>query len=224
MVFGKIHANSMPKMNPPVPPAVSALRTAVPAHRATHATRVMVWLAGALLVHSVALADKSDRAQPVVFAADAARVDEAKRVNILTGNVELTKGTMLIRAERVEVRQNPDGTQTATATGGRGGRSYFKQKREGMDEVIEGEAEKIVYEGRDDTVNFTTRAEMRRLTAGAKTDEVNGQAIRYDNKSAVYQVMGAPSDGGKPAGRVKGVITPRASEPAAATTGTGAGR
>ena len=222
----------MPKMSLPVPPAVAALRTdvrnllrtATLPQGAAHAARALALLAGAFLAHGAALANKSDRAQPVVFAADAARVDESKRVNILTGNVEMTKGTMLIRAERVEVRQNPDGTQTATATGGQGGRSYFKQKREGMDEVIEGEAEKIVYEGRDDTVNFTTRAEMRRLTAGAKTDEVNGQAIRYDNKTSVYQVMGAPGDGGKPAGRVKGVITPRASEPAAAATGTGAGR
>lgn len=203
----------MPMMSLPVPPVVVALP----------ARALLVLAAAVVLPHGLAWADKADRSQPVVFAADAARVDESKRVNILTGNVELTKGTMLIRADRVEVRQNPDGTQTATATGGQGGRSYFKQKREGVDEVIEGEAEKIVYEGRDDTVNFTTRAEMRRLTAGRKTDEVNGQAIRYDNKTSVYQVMGAPSDGGKPAGRVKGVITPRASEPAAAVD-SGSGR
>jgi lipopolysaccharide export system protein LptA len=180
----------------------------------------MMVLALGLLMQGQAQADKADRAQPVVFAADAARVDDNQHLNILTGNVDMTKGTMLIRADRVEVRQNPDGTQTATATGGQGGRSYFKQKREAMDEVIEGEAEKIVYEGRNDTVTFTSRAEMRRLTAGVKTDEVNGQAIRYDNKTAVYQVMGAPSEAGKPAGRVKGVITPRASEPAAARTST----
>lgn len=211
----------MPKMSPPVSFASLSHRLCAGA--------CAVLLAG-LASPGAALADKSDRSQPVVFAADAARVDEARRLNILTGNVELTKGTMLIRADRVEVRQNPDGTQTATATGGQGGRSFFRQKREGVDEVIEGEAEKIVYEGRDDTVTFTTRAEMRRLTAGVKTDEVNGQAIRYDNKTSVYQVMGSPGDGGKPAGRVKGVITPRASEPAAAppaatpATTSGSGR
>ena len=212
----------MPKMSLPVSPVVVALPARLAVPRAV-ARALLALTIVAVLPHGAAWADKADRSQPVVFAADAARVDESKRVNILTGNVELTKGTMLIRADRVEVRQNADGTQTATATGGQGGRSYFKQKREGVDEVIEGEAEKIVYEGRDDTVNFTTRAEMRRLTAGRKTDEVNGQAIRYDNKTSVYQVMGAPSDGSKPAGRVKGVITPRASEPAAAAD-TGSGR
>jgi lipopolysaccharide export system protein LptA len=209
----------MPNVSLTVSPSLAAF-PAIPG--VNHRLGVcVVWLACTLLSHGVARADKADRAQPVVFAADAARVDETQRVNILTGNVELTKGTMLIRADRVEVRQNPDGTQTAIATGGQGGRSYFKQKREGMDEVIEGEAVKIVYEGRDDTVNFTSRAEMRRLASGVKTDEVNGQAIRYDNKTSVYQVMGAAGDGSKPAGRVKGVITPRASETPPAT---GSGR
>jgi lipopolysaccharide export system protein LptA len=159
-----------------------------------------------------AWADKADRSQPLVFAADAARVDEAQRLNILTGNVDITKGTMVIRADRVEVRQAADGAQTATATGGQGGRSYFRQKREGLDEVIEGEAEKIVYEGRDDTVNFTGRAVMRRLVSGKPTDEVTGQAIRYDNKTAIYQVMGGTGPAGQTSGRVRGVITPRSSE------------
>lgn len=221
----------MPNVSSSVSHAVAAVavcasprtRARAPFHAVFRAVRhagvCAAWVVCALLPHGVARADKADRAQPVVFAADAARVDETRRVNILTGNVELTKGTMLIRADRVEVRQNADGTQTATATGGQGGRSYFKQKREGVDEVIEGEAEKIVYEGRDDTVNFTSRAEMRRLAAGVKTDEVNGQAIRYDNKTSVYQVMGAAGDGSKPAGRVKGVITPRASDTPPATGG-----
>lgn len=163
----------------------------------------------ACLAVQPARADKADRQQPLNFAADAARVDEAQRLNILTGNVDITKGTMVIQADRVEVRQVPDGNQVATATGGKGGRSYFKQKREGLNELIEGEAEKIVYDGRDDTVLFTGRAVMRRIIAGALSDEVNGQQIRYDNKSATYQVMGGQAPAGQAAGRVRGVIAPR---------------
>jgi lipopolysaccharide export system protein LptA len=157
-----------------------------------------------------AWAEKADRNQPLHFAADSARVEEGQRLNVLTGNVEISKGSMAIRADRVEIRQNPDGSQSSTATGGQGGRSYFKQKRDGVDELIEGEAEKIFYDGRDDTVHFTGRAVMRRIVAGAPTDEVNGQAIRYDNKTAVYQVMGGGPAGGNATGRVRGVIAPRA--------------
>ena len=66
-----------------------------------------------------AFAEKADRDKPLNFVADSARVDDARHLNILTGNVEMTKGTMVFRAARVEVRQNPDGTQTAHAVGGR---------------------------------------------------------------------------------------------------------
>lgn len=160
---------------------------------------------------------KADRDQPLNFAADAARVDDVQRLNILTGNVEITKGTMVVNADRVEVKQNPDGTQTATATGGTGGRAYFRQKRDGVDESIEGEAEKVVYEGKDDTVRFTGRAVMRRLKGSTLTDEVTGQTIIYDNKTSVFQVVGSAGNTTTTKGRVRGVITPRASAPAPAS-------
>ena len=162
-----------------------------------------------------ALAEKVDRNHPLNFAADSARVDEGQRLNILSGNVEITKGTMVVNADRVEVRQNPDGTQTATALGGQGGRSYFRQKREGVDEFIEGEAEKIVYDGKDDTVRFFGRSVMRRVKATKLTDEVSGQSIVYDNKTSVFQVVGNSGNTTSTKGRVRGVITPRASDPLA---------
>lgn len=180
-------------------------------------------LAVGMVFGPAAWAEKADRTQPLHFAADAARVEEGQRLNVLTGNVDITKGTMAIRADRVEIRQNPDGTQSATATGGQGGRSYFKQKRDGVDELIEGEAEKIFYDGRDDTVHFTGRAVMRRIVAGVASDEVAGQAIRYDNKTGVYQVMGGGPVGGTSSGRVRGVISPRGG-PAGATVEQQGGR
>jgi len=169
-----------------------------------------------------AWSDRADRSQPLNFAADSARVDDAQRLNILTGNVEITKGTMTVLADRVEVRQNADGTQTATATGGQGGRSYFKQKREGLDESIEGEAEKVVYEGKDDTVRFTGRAVMRRIRGGTLTDEVTGQVIIYDNKTSVFQVVGNAGGATTTKGRVRGVITPRSTEPVSPAKDKGA--
>lgn len=175
-------------------------------------------LAAGLVSGPAAWAEKADRAQPLHFAADNARVEEGQRLNVLTGNVDITKGTMAIRADRVEIRQTPDGTQSATATGGQGGRSYFKQKRDGVEELIEGESEKIFYDGRDDTVHFTGRAVMRRIVGGVASDEVNGQAIRYDNKTGVYQVMGGSPVGGASSGRVRGVISPRGAAAGASAT------
>jgi lipopolysaccharide export system protein LptA len=167
---------------------------------------LVVALCGAGSAH----ADRSDRAQPLNFAADSARVDDNQHVNILSGNVEITKGTIVLRAAKVEVRQGGGGSQIAVASGGPGGRAYFRQHREGLDEYIEGEAERVEYDGRAELVRFVGRAVMRRLNGATVADEVVGQSIIYDNKTEVFQVVGgqgpATSSGG---GRVRGVISPR---------------
>ena len=159
-------------------------------------------------------AASADRNQPLNFAADTAKVDEAKQLNILSGNVEITKGTILIKADRVEVRQSREGFQSAVATGWPDRRATFRQKREGSDELIEGEAERLEYDSRSDTVKLVNQAVMRRLRGGAVVDEVSGQTISYDNSSEVFQVLGG-STAAEPGGRVRGVLTPRGSAGAA---------
>lgn len=160
------------------------------------------------LVGAAAQAERADRLKPLNFVADSARADDARQVNILTGDVDITKGTMVLRAQRVEVRQNPNGTQTAVATGGKAGRAYFRQKREGLDEFIEGESERIDYDGVSDVVHFTGRAVMRRLRGATVADEVVGQTITYNNTTDVFQVVGGPASAA-PGGRVRGVISPK---------------
>ena len=167
-----------------------------------------------------AAAEKADRNKPLAFAADSARVDEVKQLNVLTGNVEITKGSIVIRAHQVEVRQSPQGHQSAVATGRPDQRATFRQKREGLDEYLEGEAERLEYDSRTDTVKLVNRAVMRRYRNGTLADEVSGNTISYDNGSEVFQVVGG-ADSAAPAGRVRGVLTPREPVP---EPGTGGGR
>lgn len=150
-----------------------------------------------------------DSEQPMSFAADSVRVDDKSRLNVLQGNVEITKGSIVVRADRVEVVQSPQG-QTATATGGAGGRALFRQRRADTDEVIEGEAERITYDSRTEKVQFVGRAAMRRLVAGVVADELVGQRIDYDSPSNVFQVNGNKTPGTS-GGRVRGIIGPRQS-------------
>jgi len=171
---------------------------------------------------SQALADTADRDQPMSFAADSVRVDEKKRLNILLGNVEIAKGTIVVRADRVEVLQGSDGSQKATASGGASGRALFRQRRDGRDESIEGEAERVEYNSRTDEVRFVGRAIMRRLIGGSVVDEVAGQTIVYDNKTDIFQVAGGQGSAA-PQGRVRGVIGPRKpTSPGAALPGESA--
>ena len=94
------------------------------------------------------------------------------------------------------------------ATGNANRRAYFRQKREGLDEIIEGEAERLEYDGRADTVRLVNQAVLKRFRGSTLADEVAGSTISYDNTTEVFQVVGGPSSAA-PSGRVRGVLTPR---------------
>jgi lipopolysaccharide export system protein LptA len=86
-----------------------------------------------------AAAEKADRDKPMNIEADALRYDDAKKISVFTGRVVLTKGSIQIRGERVEVRQDAQGFQYGVVTAEPGKRAFFRQKREGLDQYIEGE-------------------------------------------------------------------------------------
>ena len=185
------------------------------------------WLALACLLafsQPSAWAEKADRTKPMNAEADSLRYDDARQTSVFTGNVVITKGTMVIRADRVEVRQDNEGFQFGTATSTGGKRAFFRQKRDAGDEWIEGEGEQIIYDGKADTVSFSRNANLRRLRGATLTDETQGALITYDNTSDVFNVSGGvassgtPGNPGNPSGRVRAVLTPRAAT--SATPGT----
>lgn len=183
------------------------------------------WLiASALLLSaSLACAENADRDKPMNVEADALRYDDARQISVFTGTVVLTKGTILIRGDKLEVRQDPEGFQYGVVTGTQQQRAYFKQKREGVDETIEGEGVTIDYDSRLDTVKFTGQAQLRRFQGAKLNDEFNAGIIVYNNTTEVFTLDGAPATGaqgstgqpGAPAGRVRAMLTPK-SQPATA--------
>ncbi len=162
-----------------------------------------------------AQAEKGDRSKPLTIEADQpGTVDLLKQVVVFNGNVVVAQGTMAIRAERVEVRERPDGHRSATALGGVGKPAVFRQKRDAVDETIEGSAERIEYDSRGDVVRFAGNAQVRRLRGATPADEITGSVITYDNGNETFSVQGAPagtaSTPGTPgSGRVRVVITPK---------------
>ena len=175
------------------------------------------------LTASSAWAEKADRTKPMNVESDSLRYDDAKQTSVFTGNVVITKGTLVLRADRVEVRQDNEGFQFGTAISTGGKRAFFRQKREAGDEWIEGEAESIVYDGRADSVSFRGNANLRRLRGATLTDETQGALITYDNTSDVFNVSGGnATSAGNPSGRVRAVLTPRAAMPATAAPPAGA--
>ena len=163
-----------------------------------------------------ALAEKADRSKPMVIEANKpGTVDLQRQVVTFGGDVMIQQGTMVIRAERVEIRETPDGFRSATATGVPGKPASFRQKREGVDETIEGQAERIEYDSRGDVVRFAGNAQVRRLRGTTPADEITGNLITYDNGNETFSVQGGaatPAVAGASApagGRVRVVISPR---------------
>ncbi len=99
-----------------------------------------------------------------------------------------------------------------------GKRAFFRQKREGVDEYIEGESDTIEYDGKADRVKFIGRAEMRRLRGATLNDETSGSIITYDNSNDQFTVDGgvASATPSNPGGRVKATLAPRAAASGAA--------
>lgn len=168
-----------------------------------------------------ALAEKADRDKPLNAQADALKYDDLRQTSVFTGNVNITKGTIVMRGERIDVRQDPEGYQFATVTAEPGKLAFFRQKREtGADEYIEGEAATIEYDGKADKVKLIKNAVLKRLRGAVLNDEITGSLIVYDNITDVYTVDGGAANrtATNPSGRVRAILSPK---PAAATTAAG---
>lgn len=168
--------------------------------------RKLAALGLALLLAGTGLsqAELADRNKPVNLEADTVTVDDASKTSTYQGNVQLTQGTLLLRADKLVVKEAPDGFQHGTAYGKP---ASFRQKREGVDEYIEGFALQIEYDAKKDKVELITQARMKR-----NQDEVRGNYISYDAKSEFFQVLGGGKEAAAPGrdkGRVHAVIQPK---------------
>ena len=166
-----------------------------------------------------AAAEKADRDKPMNAEADALRYDDLKQTSVFTGNVVITKGSTIIRGERVDVRQDAEGYQQATVVAPAGKLAFYRKKRDLVDEYIEGEAELIEYDSRADVVKLTRRAVLRRYNGAVLADETTGSQITYDNVTDVFTVNGGAQNrtAANPTGRVRAVLSPRVTASAAAS-------
>lgn len=149
-------------------------------------------------------AERADRSQPLQFDAGQVRIDGKRGVQLLSGAVEIRQGTMLIRAERVELRETAAGRLVVAEGSAQAPLVQFRQKRDDVDEWIEGQAQRVEYDSAAQVVRLLQRAQVRVLRAGALADQVGGESIVYDNARDLFEVQGGGS------GRVRGSITPRA--------------
>jgi lipopolysaccharide export system protein LptA len=169
-------------------------------------------------------AEKADRFKPLNVEADLpGKIDLLNQFVVFNGNVVVTKGTMTIRAARIEVRESPDGYHTAVAFGSPTQHATFRQKRDSPDEYIAGDAERLEYDAKSDVIRFVNNASVRRLRGSETSDEISGNLVTYDSGTEVFNVTGgATPTAANPGGRVRAVLTPKEGSAAAAEAARGA--
>jgi lipopolysaccharide export system protein LptA len=148
-------------------------------------------------------AERADRDKPVNIESDRMTADDAKQVAVFDGRVVLTQGTFILRADKLTVRQDKDGFSLATAEGKP---ATFRQKRDGADEWVDGEALRIEYDGKKDFIELFERARLTR-----DKDEVRGNYISYDSRTEFFTVQNSKQFQPSPPrdGRVRAVIQPK---------------
>ena len=162
-------------------------------------------LALAIVASQPAIAEKADRDKPMLLEASRISIDDAKKIQILEGDVVITKGTLILKAERIIISEDQYGFQKGTAFATPGGKATFRQKREGREDYVEGEAERIEYNSNSEVAELFHRARVR-----SGEDEVKGDYIWYDAVSEKFLASAGETRDPKAApARARAIIQPR---------------
>jgi lipopolysaccharide export system protein LptA len=175
---------------------------------------LLVALASMIFMHA-AHAEKADADKPTNIEADQMFYDEAKQVNTFVGKVVLTRGTLIMHAEKLLVKQDKAGNQLTTMFAPNGGLATFRQKRDGGKDLwIEGYAtDRIEYDSKTEIAKLFKQARVKMMDGARVTDEVEGDFISYDSRAEFYTVTNSVSGESKPGGgRIRAIIQPRNEE------------
>jgi len=173
----------------------------------THSTlpllpALRVLLVAALAATTAAHAEKGDREKEIQVLADRLSADDAKKEAVYEGNVVVTQGTMRITSARIVVREDAQGYRTYIASGAP---VTFRQKRDKVDDWIDGSAQRAEFDDRNDLLRLYNGATLK-----SSQGELTGDFISYDRSKEFFEVTGAAPGAAPAAGsRVKATIIPQ---------------
>jgi lipopolysaccharide export system protein LptA len=160
----------------------------------------LLFIASILTASSAVYAEQADREKPIVAESDKLSLDNAKKISVFEGNVIITQGTMRITAQRVVITEDKDGMRHASGTGNP---TTFRQKRDGVDEYVDGHSLRFEYDGKIERIELFEQAELKR-----GRDDVKGEYIAYDTATEYFKVNGNAAREATGAGRVHAIIQP----------------
>jgi lipopolysaccharide export system protein LptA len=148
----------------------------------------------ALILSSPSFAEKADREKPMNIVADHCLAEQKTQQTVCTGNVIVTQGTMVMRADKVTMRQDAEGKQFAK---GEGRPVRFKQKLD-SGEMLDAESLSFDYDEVKGEMVLIDKAWVKK-----GQDIVMGDTINYNLNTEFYQAQS------KPGNRVNITINPK---------------
>lgn len=143
-----------------------------------------------------AQAEKTDREKPIHIESDRMSLDNANKVSVFEGKVELTQGTLRLIAEKVVVTEDATGHKFCIATGHL---ASFRQKRAEANEYVEGYGERIEYNTLSEKIDLFIHARVKR-----DQDDVSGDHITYSTVTEIFRVNSPENTG-----RVRATLQPK---------------
>jgi lipopolysaccharide export system protein LptA len=175
------------------------------------------------LTAAIASAEKGDSYKEAIIKYDTLDVDDVAQTRIFTGNVHLTKGTLVLTSDKAVLKESPEGDMYVTLTAVPGKAATFRQKRDsGPDAWMEGQAQRIEYDDKMGLVKLFGNARIKQLEGARKTDEIDSEFLSYDSRKEVLTARNDASGQNKVGqGRGTMVIAPRKSAAAAPAAAAG---
>jgi lipopolysaccharide export system protein LptA len=168
----------------------------------------IAWLA---LASVTASAEKADSLKQAVVNFVTIDVDDVNQTRTLTGNVTVTRGTLVLKSDKAVLKETPEGYMSVVLTAEPGKVATFRQKRDGGPDLwIEGQAQRIEYDERAELVKLFGSAQVKQLEGGKATDQLDSAYVAYDSRKEFMVARNDPSGESKPGkGRGTLIVAPR---------------
>jgi len=131
-------------------------------------------------------APASDRKAPTKVDSDQLKHDDKRGVTVFIGNVVLSRGSLVMKGDRLELQQMPDGSSRGVLIGTP---AVIRQRRAVDNEWMVGRASRIDYDSQTEVSVLTGNAVMRRLSGENEKDRIAGDRLLYSSVSEVYEVQ-----------------------------------
>lgn len=146
-----------------------------------------------------AFANSTDRKKAINVKADSSEYNERAGTQSLSGDVEISQGSMSIRADNIKIELKEG---TLFRISGIGSPIRFQQLTE-TNELMRGQSNEITYNIETSTITFRGNAEFER--PGQK---FSGHSIEYNMKELTFKAAGKKTTDGSSSGRVNIVLQP----------------